>query len=120
MLLSQKHVRPKILAKNKSYILTRGKLLTPCTIFLKRFYYFAHEKLKKHPQNTQIYVFPYCPELPKRPQKHLCSNMWLIEQLYIKLGPELLKPSYFTYYILYQCKAIEGWRVVLLYKYLCT
>ena len=31
--------------------------------------------------------FPYCPELPIRPkQKNSCSKMWLINQLYIKLG----------------------------------
>ena len=35
--------------------------------------------------------FPYCPELPKRPkQKNSCSKMWLIDQLYIELGPPLL------------------------------
>ena len=29
-----------------------------------------------------------CPELPKRPkQKNSCSKMWLIDHLYIKLGP---------------------------------
>ena len=29
----------------------------------------------------------YCPELPKQPkQKNSCSKMWLINQLYIKLG----------------------------------
>ena len=31
--------------------------------------------------------FSYCPELPKWPkQKNSCSKIWLIDQLYIKLG----------------------------------
>ena len=50
-----------------------------------------YEKLKnKHPpktkKNSNVF-FPYCPELPKWPkQKNSCSKMWLIDQLYIKLG----------------------------------
>ena len=48
----------------------------------------THSKLAK--RNNQIeFVFPYCLELPKRPkQKISCYKMWLIEQLYIKLGLE--------------------------------
>ena len=35
----------------------------------------------------EILFFHNCPELPKPPkQKNLCSKMWLIDQLYIKLG----------------------------------
>ena len=41
------------------------------------------EKLKSN--------FPYYPELPKWPkQKNSCSKMWLIDKLFIELGP---KPS---------------------------
>ena len=40
-------------------------------------------------RNTQFFLH-YCPELPKQSkqprQKNACSNMWLIDQLYIKLG----------------------------------
>ena len=34
----------------------------------------------------------YCPVVPKRPkQKNSCSKMWLIDQLYIKLGYKVWK-----------------------------
>ena len=50
---------------------------------------------KKEPSKvvTKYSFFPYCPELPKWPkQKNLCSKMWLIDQLYIKLGPKANNP----------------------------
>ena len=52
---------------------------------------FAHKKLKKPPskvaQKYFIFFLHYCPELPK--QKNSCSKIWLIDQLYIKLGQVL-------------------------------
>ena len=43
--------------------------------------------LKSCSENLKSTFFSYCPELPKRPkQKNPFSKMWLIEQLYIKLG----------------------------------
>ena len=62
------------------------------TIFSNIFFFFAHKKLKKPPskvaqKNSNPLFFPYCPELPKRPkQKNSCSKVWLIDQLYLKLG----------------------------------
>ena len=63
-------------------------------IFLKSFkFFFAHKKLKKTPskvaqKNSNPFFF-LLPELPKGlKQKDLCSKMWLIDQLYIELGPE--------------------------------
>ena len=60
----------------------------------KTFNFFLPTKSwKNHPQKllrkTQIhFFFPYCPELPKQPkQKNSCSKLWLIDQLYIELGP---------------------------------
>ena len=49
----------------------------------------AHKKFKKNTlkscsEKLKSTFFPYCPELPK--QKNSCSKMWLIDQLYIKLG----------------------------------
>ena len=37
-----------------------------------------------------FFIIPYCPDLPNWPkQKNSCSKMWLINQLYIKLGLRL-------------------------------
>ena len=66
----------------------------------------AHKKLKKPPskvaqKNSNPLFFPYCPELPK--QKNLCSKMWPIDQLYIKLGSALYvfhtHLMFFSFYI---------------------
>ena len=48
---------------------------------------------KNHPKKllrkTQIHFFPIVPWLPKRPkQKNSCFKIWLIDQLYIELGPK--------------------------------
>ena len=61
----------------------------------KKYFYFAYEKLKKHPQkqlrNTQIDFFPYFPEMPKWPkQEKSRSKVWLIDQLYIILGLQVM------------------------------
>ena len=59
------------------------------------FSFFSTTKsLKKHPQKllrkTQIHFFSLLPWLPKRPkQKNSRFKMWLIEKLYIELGPPL-------------------------------
>ena len=61
------------------------------TIFKK--FFFAHKKLKKKPPSKVAQKYSkkvflhYCLDLPKRhKEKNLCSKMWLIDQLYIKLG----------------------------------
>ena len=66
------------------------------TMFLnqKQMIFFAHKKLKNHPQKllrkTKIPFFSLLPELPKRPkQKNSHSKMWLMDQLYKKLGLKL-------------------------------
>ena len=51
---------------------------------------------KNHPQKLlripQIHFFPYCPVLPKWPQKkNSVFKMWLIESLSIALGLKLCK-----------------------------
>ena len=50
----------------------------------------GHEKLIKNNLKSRyeiLFFLKYCPELPKRPkQKNSCSKMWLIDQLYVKLG----------------------------------
>ena len=50
----------------------------------------ALKKLKKNFKGCTVistHFFRYCPELPKRPkQNNSCFKMWLIDQLYIKLG----------------------------------
>ena len=63
--------------------------------FSKNFSFFCPQKvekttLKSCSEKLKSTFFPYCPELPKRPnQKNSCSIMWLIEQLYIELGVSL-------------------------------
>ena len=48
---------------------------------------FTHEKLKKTSSKVAQKYSIKDPELPKRPkQKNSCSKIWLIDQLYIKLG----------------------------------
>ena len=43
--------------------------------------------LKKHPKKLPRYTQKKFHELPKQPkQKNLCSKMWLLDHLYIKLG----------------------------------
>ena len=50
------------------------------------------KSVKNHPQKQlrkywNWFFFPYCPELLKQPkQKNVCFKMWLLDQLYIKLG----------------------------------
>ena len=53
--------------------------------------FFDHKKLKKSPQklprNTQFFFFITALSCPNGPNS--CSKMWLIDQLYIKLGQGL-------------------------------
>ena len=55
-----------------------------------KIFFLVSENLKKTPSKVaknKLILFPYCPELPKWPkQKNLCSKMWLIDQMHIKLG----------------------------------
>ena len=54
---------------------------------------FCPQKIEKTPLKVaqKIHFFPYCPELPNWPkQKNSCSKLWLIDQMYIKLGISLL------------------------------
>ena len=71
-------------------------MLSNFSVFLIAKKHMPIKSWKNHPhegpsfriaKNTQIYFFPYCPELPTQPkQKSLYCKMWLIDQMYIKLG----------------------------------
>ena len=52
----------------------------------KNSFLFAQKNPQKLLTDT-LFFLHYCPELPKGPkQKNSCFKMWLIDQLYIKLG----------------------------------
>ena len=103
-----------IFSKKQTGIIFRSKHLLHSRFFnyiLPQFQIlFLPTKIWKiYPQNllwnTEFFLH-YCPELPKRPkQKHYCPKMWLINQLYIKLGfiknckAKKLKGSSFSHFI---------------------
>ena len=76
----------------QSWVVAYFKLIFQCQSKKKHSSHFhvkqllsADDKILKKPP-SKIF-FPYWPEVPKRPkQKNLCSKMWLIDQLCIKLG----------------------------------
>ena len=89
-------------------------------VWIKSWNRYPQKKLR----NTLNDSFPYCPDLPKWPkQKNSCSKMWLIDQLYIKLGccwknahnskdiweiMIFVKSLHFVYYILVLWKSISN------------
>ena len=71
--------------------LLQKKILTLIIInFLDALIFFCPQKVEKTTLKscyTQFIFLYYYPELPKQlKQKNSCSKMWLIDQLYIKLG----------------------------------
>ena len=62
---------------------------------------------------SEILFFYYCPELPKRlKEKDSCSKMWLIDQLYIKLGSGMeayVSCTYLISMVMSYCLNLNFW-----------
>ena len=93
-------------AVNKIIKNTTKNVETLYNVFKKKFIFFALKKLKKTPskvaQKYSTCFLHYCPELLKQPkQKNSCTKMWLIDQLYLKLGLGVKRSAYLLVLVKY-------------------